>query len=227
MPQLPQLLLSVVRSRQLSAQMESPVRHETVHVPREHTVPDGQALPHAPQLLTSVARSRQTEVQLVVPSPHERAHAPAEHTWPAAQAIPHAPQWLRSVCVSRQTPEQLVVLAAHESTHAEPTQTSPEAQRVPQDPQLSRSPRVSAQYRGEPPPSAPASPWSGDMQVARFAAHSIEQAPLEQTSPRAHMTPHAPQLKRSVLAVTHVSPQRLCPVGQLVTHRPITQTLPP
>jgi hypothetical protein len=77
---MPQLALSLVMSRQTPEQLVRPVLHETVHVPREQTVPEGQALPHVPQLLLSVARSRHTPEQLVVPAPHETVHMPAEHT---------------------------------------------------------------------------------------------------------------------------------------------------
>ncbi len=57
-----------------------PVTHDTVQVPREHTVPDGQALPHTPQLFTSIARSRHTPEQFERPVLHDTAHTPAEHT---------------------------------------------------------------------------------------------------------------------------------------------------
>ena len=64
----------------MPVQLVSPVRHETVHVPREQTVPEGHTLPQAPQLLTSVASSRQTPVQLVVPAPHETVQTLREQT---------------------------------------------------------------------------------------------------------------------------------------------------
>ena len=63
--------MSVVRSRQTLVQLVRPARHETVHVPREQTVPEGHTLPQVPQLLVSVGRSRQTPAQFVVPAPHE------------------------------------------------------------------------------------------------------------------------------------------------------------
>ena len=64
----------------MPVQLVRPVRHDTVHVPREQTVPEGHTLPHAPQLATSVASSRQTPEQLVVPAPHDTVHALPEHT---------------------------------------------------------------------------------------------------------------------------------------------------
>jgi hypothetical protein len=77
---MPQWFTSVWRSRQTPPQLSRPAPHETVQVPREQTVPEGQALPHVPQLLLSVARSRHTPAQLFVPAPHETEHMPAEHT---------------------------------------------------------------------------------------------------------------------------------------------------
>ena len=77
---MPQLLLSVWRSRHVPAQTEVPVAQVTVQVPREQTVPDGHTLPQRPQLLTSVETSRHTPEQLVVPAPHDTAHTPEEHT---------------------------------------------------------------------------------------------------------------------------------------------------
>jgi hypothetical protein len=77
---MPQLLLSVVRSRQTPEQLVVPAPHETVHMPREQIWPEGQPRPQAPQLALSVWRSRQTPVQLLVPAPHDTVHTPAEHT---------------------------------------------------------------------------------------------------------------------------------------------------
>ena len=81
----------------MPVQLVRPVRHETVQVPREQTVPEGQAFPHAPQLFTSVARSRQTPEQLVVLSMHDTGQRPEEHTWPEGQAVPHMPQLAMSL----------------------------------------------------------------------------------------------------------------------------------
>ena len=83
-----------------------PDTQETVHVPAEHTWPDGQARPQEPQLERSLVRSRQTPEQLVVPDPQETVHVPAEHTWPDGHMRPQAPQLRRSVASSRQVPEQ-------------------------------------------------------------------------------------------------------------------------
>ncbi len=49
-PHIPQLPLSVCRSRHTPAQSLSPAPQLTTHMPREHTSPAAQALPHAPQL---------------------------------------------------------------------------------------------------------------------------------------------------------------------------------
>ena len=65
MAQRPQLLLSVVRSRQPPEQLVVPERHDTAHAPAEQSWPDGHTTPHAPQLLLSVFRSRQVPEQSV------------------------------------------------------------------------------------------------------------------------------------------------------------------
>ena len=57
-----------------------PDTQETVHVPAEHTWPDGHERPQAPQWLLSVLKSRHTPEQLVVPDTHDTLHAPPEHT---------------------------------------------------------------------------------------------------------------------------------------------------
>jgi hypothetical protein len=77
---MPQLRLSVWRSRQTPVQSVVPATHDTTHTPREQSWPDAQERPHMPQWLVSVVRSRQTPVQLVVPDPHDTVHTPAEHT---------------------------------------------------------------------------------------------------------------------------------------------------
>jgi hypothetical protein len=60
---MPQLLLSVWRSRQTPEQLVVPATHETEHVPAEHTCPEAQVRPHAPQFKRSVWRSRHVPVQ--------------------------------------------------------------------------------------------------------------------------------------------------------------------
>ena len=79
-PQVPQLLLSVWRSRHTPEQLVVPAEHDTAHTPAEQTVPAPHARPQAPQLLLSLVRSRHTPEQLVVPVAHVTLHVPAEHT---------------------------------------------------------------------------------------------------------------------------------------------------
>ena len=80
MPHTPQLLRSVSVSRQVPEQLVSPVLHDTVHMPREQTCPEGHARAQAPQLLLSVWRSRHTPEHSLVPTVHETWQVPAEHT---------------------------------------------------------------------------------------------------------------------------------------------------
>ena len=80
MPQAPQLLLSLVRSRQTPEQFESPLLHDTAHTPDEHTCPAMQALPQRPQFCRSVWMFWQAPEQLVKPVAHETAQLPEEHT---------------------------------------------------------------------------------------------------------------------------------------------------
>jgi hypothetical protein len=56
-------------SRQVPAQLVSPVAHVTTHVLPEHTVPAAHARPHAPQFALSVVRSRHVPEQFVRPAP--------------------------------------------------------------------------------------------------------------------------------------------------------------
>ena len=77
---MPQLPLSVVRSRHTPEQLVVPDTQLTVHTPAEHTWPDAHARPHMPQLLLSVVRSRHAPEQFVVPARHDTAHDEPEHT---------------------------------------------------------------------------------------------------------------------------------------------------
>ena len=80
MPQLPQLLLSVRRSRQTPEHAVRPVPQLITHVLPVQTSPPPHLVPQAPQLLLSVVRSRQTPVQLESPVAQLTAHLPAEQT---------------------------------------------------------------------------------------------------------------------------------------------------
>ncbi len=77
---MPQLLLSVSRSRQTPEQFMVPAPQVTEHTPEEHTWPDAHPTPQAPQLLLSVWRSLHTPEQLVVPAVHDTAQAREEQT---------------------------------------------------------------------------------------------------------------------------------------------------
>ena len=80
MPQAPQLLLSVRRSRHTPEQLVSPVPHDTRQALDEQTCPVGHTMPQTPQLLLSLVRSRHTPRQSVVPATQLTVHVPAEHT---------------------------------------------------------------------------------------------------------------------------------------------------
>jgi hypothetical protein len=71
-PQVPQLLSSVLVSTQVPAQsFTEGVVLLQVHAPPEQVCPAMQALPHVPQLLGLSCKSTQLPLHSVSPGPHE------------------------------------------------------------------------------------------------------------------------------------------------------------
>ena len=136
LPHAPQLLLSLLRSRQVPEQFVCPLLHTTVHALLTQACPVGHARLHAPQWALSVRGSRHAPPHRSRPPPHTLEHAPPEHTRPAPQTLPQAPQLALSVLSTRHTPEQFVEPAGHDTWHALPTQRLPAGQALPQAPQL-------------------------------------------------------------------------------------------
>ena len=86
-PQLPQLLMSVLRLR---------------HVPLQHVCPEAQTAPHPPQFCALLRVSMHAPLQQLPPLGQSlllsHTQRPAWHTKPAAQAAPHALQCRALVC---------------------------------------------------------------------------------------------------------------------------------
>jgi hypothetical protein len=120
---VPQLLESLLRSRQLAPQRVRPAGQAgCTHVPALHVAPTGQCCPHAPQLVGLLVRSTHCPPQQVRPAgqttpqaPHDvesdcvSRHVPLQHDWPAVQACPQLPQWAALEKVATQTPLQHAV----------------------------------------------------------------------------------------------------------------------
>lgn len=106
LPQVPQLLLSVLRSRHTMPQSVCPEEQPDEHTPPEHVWPAPQLLPHVPQLRRSLEVSTQKPLQLVRPPPH--THAPLAQLAPTEHTLPHVPQSNGSVERSTHPPLQSV-----------------------------------------------------------------------------------------------------------------------
>ncbi len=110
-PQLPQLLESLVTSTQVPLHAICGDAQTGLHLPVMHWgVLFGHALPHSPQLFQSIRIAVHLPLQLIVPAGHW--HLPAVQTWVAAQTVPQAPQLTELVCRLVQAPLQIVWLLA-------------------------------------------------------------------------------------------------------------------
>jgi hypothetical protein len=81
-PQLPQFLLSRVRSTHEAPQAVSLAGHESTQAPPEQANPEAQALPQLPQLVGSVCVFTQKLPQLVSPVGHDTTQLPPRHEVP-------------------------------------------------------------------------------------------------------------------------------------------------
>jgi hypothetical protein len=105
LPQAPQLLLSLVRSKHASSclQKVSPATKQ-MQVPPVQVVASAQTEPQLPQLSGSRIRSKHSWPHR--DNPAEQVQLPLTHTRLLAQALPQAPQFLGSVVRLAQTPLQ-------------------------------------------------------------------------------------------------------------------------
>jgi hypothetical protein len=99
LPQLPQLLLSVWRLRQVVPQSVCPAVVQ-VQTPLLQEVPVGQVVPQVPQWVLEVLVLTQAPLQFCCPL--GQAHTPLEQLIPLGQVLPQLPQLLLSVCRLRQ-----------------------------------------------------------------------------------------------------------------------------
>jgi hypothetical protein len=142
--QLPQCVMSFVRSTQAPEHAVWPAWHEVPHVPFEHTWPVVQALPHVPQLAGSDVTSAQVAA---APVPHAvrpvaQPHTPLLHTWPLAQALLQLPQLALSVLVSVHAAPHKVCPTVVQ-LHMPVPQLEPPGHTLPHVPQLALSVVVS------------------------------------------------------------------------------------
>lgn len=85
--------------------------HPDAHLPCEHTIAAGHALPHAPQFFASDVVSAHWPEHVL--SPAAQPHTLFWHTWPAGQPVPHAPQFAALLVRSTHAPPHAFVPGAH------------------------------------------------------------------------------------------------------------------
>lgn len=217
-PQPPQFARSVVVSTQTPLQSVVFAGHS--HLPATQVVPPLQAISQPPQFWLSVCASTQDAPHLVRAASHVAVQLPRLQTWPALHATaPHAPQCCGSLWRSMQTPLQFVSGAGH--SHCALLQAMRSSlHALPHAPQLLGS-FVSLTH--EPPQSTfplellPPSLFGEPLPTAH--------APSRQTSPFAHLVPHAPQLSRSTVTSVHWPLQSSWPAAH--PQVPLTQDVPP
>jgi hypothetical protein len=114
-PQAPQLLASLARSRQPFGQLVSDASLHT-QVPALHAWPILQAVPHAPQLSELVIVSTHELPHAMRPGGHTQA--PAWHVSAARHASSQMPQWFRSIWMSTHAEPQRINGTGHGSVSA-------------------------------------------------------------------------------------------------------------
>jgi hypothetical protein len=122
-------------------------------------------------------------------------HAPPTQAWPVWQRLAQLPQWVGSVETLTQAP--LHVVAPALQAQAPAVHLAPEPHVLPQAPQ------------------AKGSVWRFTQALLQFdrpAAHTVVQAPREQTCAEVHWRLHAPQLEGSPCVSVHTPRQRAPPL---------------
>jgi hypothetical protein len=222
LPQPPQWLRSVRRSRHTPLHTVNPAPHDTTQRPSAHTCPAVQAVPQAPQWARSVWRSRQAPSHTVCDSMQVSTHAPASQMRPRGQTLLQPPQWARSVIGSTQTsspmapasPEALGArmqpcrLDAQVVAQRPLEHTCPAGHTLPQAPQCSRSVAVLTQTLL--------------LQSVCVPGQLCMHAPLTHTCPAAQAIPHAPQCCALARVSTHCPPQAVCSAGQETSTAPVS-----
>jgi hypothetical protein len=113
LPQLPQLVLSDVRSTQLVPQRSSPTSH--TQLPALQICDAPQAIAQSLQCAGSLFKSTQLAPHLVRPVEHIAEQMPRLHTSPIWHAMPHAPQLAASVSLSVHPLGQRICPAEHDT----------------------------------------------------------------------------------------------------------------
>jgi hypothetical protein len=199
--------------------LQSTVGSAQEHVLMLHVLPPVHAVPHAPQLAVLVVVSTHAFTQSVRAGSHVALHALALQTSPALHLVTQAPQWSGSLASSAQTPPQSVAVG-EVHTHIAFEHVKPAPQTFPHAPQLFGS---ESSFTHWPPQAtlpfellAPASP----LPPQPPAVH----VPERQTSPFAHLFPHAPQLRLSTVTSTQTLLHDSSPVAQ--PHLPAMHSWP-
>jgi RNA polymerase subunit RPABC4/transcription elongation factor Spt4 len=186
-----------------------------VHIPLVHICPVAHARPHAPQWAVLVLVFTQAPLHTVWPAGH--AHVPPEHDCPLAHTTPQPPQLFTSVVTlmhdapqsacpegHTQVPDEHVCPVAHARLH------------VPQWVVLVLV------LTSQPSLTVP-------LQLAKPDVH----APMPQvlaaqvctlTLARLHTMPQPPQLRGSVLVLTHAPEQLVVPPPHESVQTPAAQT---
>ena len=231
-PHVLQFVLLCWRSTQRPRPMNAPPAHcvfpaAQVHVPSTQVEPTSHATPHAPQLAALVLRSTQVVAIIIMPIgpragavqavrppvPQPAAHAPFWQVVFGPQRIPHAPQLASSAFVFVQVVPHRVSPPPHVQMPL--TQLPPMAHCLLQALQLMLSVVRSTQA-----PLQLVSDWPASVPV-----HVVTHAPLLQTCPAAHATPHPPQLSGSLCTAVHAPPlHAIPPFGH--SHWPATHCRP-
>ena len=202
----PQWAGSVCRFTQVVPQRVKPAAQVGWQVPDAQVWPAAQVVPQDPQFRGSLETSVQT-VAAPVPQTcfgERQVHVDDEQTSPAMQTFPQDPQLDALEAVSTQLPragssgQNATVAGVVSQTHAAAVQ-APRPQACPHVPQLAASvclfthcsPQVSGRVDGH------------------------VQTPAAQDEPALHCTLQSPQWRASDVRSTHVSPQAVCPAGQV------------
>ena len=214
-PQVPQLLLSLVRSEHVPAQFDVPFGQ--VHWLFSQTRLPPHASKQSPQLALFEVRSTQAPPHCERPlAAHLTAHVPALQMGAVSgQAMPHPPQFALFDVVSTQviTPRRPVGHPTYPGEQAQvPSMHGPPAgQTVPQAPQLRLLFRTLTQ-------TLPHIVWPAPV------LQPATQAPAVHIWPAGHAIPHPPQLRGSICVSEHVVPQSASFAPQ--THWLATQLAP-
>jgi hypothetical protein len=196
-PQFPQFVLLEARSTQTPAQSVVPCGQ--AQLPIEHTRFPAQFSPQKPQLLLSFSRSTHALPHFASPEPQFVEHVPALQTRPIMQRLPHVPQSCPLVCrfthISAIMNMTVHAVSPAGHTHVPPWHAPPNGHPLPHAPQFALLVFRFTQVM----PIIPNPPGHDVSPVGQPAW----QVPFTHMLPMPQWTPHAPQLRGSLLVSVH------------------------